>query len=56
MRAFHENPNRIHAELTFNNPQSAKSQSVCFLSSDKIFEASYTNTVDPDPTAPTGAV
>ena len=50
MRAFHENPNRIHTELTFINPQCAYSQNVCLLSSTKIFEGSYTNSVDPDQT------
>ena len=40
VRAFHENPNGIHTELTFSNPQSAWSQYVCFLSSTKLFEAS----------------
>ena len=50
MRAFHENPNRIPTELTFINPY------VCFLSSTKLFEASKINSVDPDQTAPVGAV
>ena len=53
MRAFHENPNRIHTELTFINPYSAQSRNVFFLSSTKIFEASkMINSVDPDQTAP----
>ena len=59
MRAFHENPNRTHTELTFLNPYSAQSQNVCFcmfLSSTKIFEASQTNSVGPDQTDPAGAV
>ena len=30
VRAFHENPNRLHSELTFIHPYSAKSQNVCF--------------------------
>ena len=30
VHAFHENPNRIHTELTFLNPYSALSQNVCF--------------------------
>ena len=56
VRAFHENPNRIHTELTSINPYSASSQNVCFLSFTKIFEASQTNSVDPDQTAVVGAV
>ena len=40
VRAFHENPNRIHTELTFISPLSAQSQNVCFLSSTKLVEAS----------------
>ena len=56
MRTFHENPNRIHTELTFINPESAYSQNVCFWSSTKLFEASLINIVDPDQSAPVGAV
>ena len=56
MRAFHENPNRIHTDLIFINHYSAKSQTVCFLSSTKTVEASLTNSVDPDQTAPVGEV
>ena len=56
MRAFHENPNRIRTELTFINPKSAQSQNVCFVSSTKLFKASLMNSVNPDQTAPIGAV
>ena len=51
MCAFHENPNRIHTELTFLNITKCM-----FSSSTKIFEASQTNSVDPDQTALIGAV
>ena len=51
MGAFHENPNRIHTELTFINPKAHNHKIFLFMSSTKIFEASYTNSVDP-----TGAV
>ena len=40
MRAFHENPNRIHTEALFINPLSALSKMYVFLSSTKIFEDS----------------
>ena len=52
MRAFYENPNRIHTELAFILPLSK----MHVLSSTKIFKASKTNSVDPDQTAPVGAV
>ena len=55
MRVFHENPNRIHTELTFINLK-AHNHKMFVLSSTKIFEASYTNSVDQDQTAPIGAV
>ena len=59
MRAFHENPNRIDTELTFINGKPLKpiiTKCMGFLLSTKIFEASLTNSVDPDQTAPVGAV
>ena len=39
MRAFHENPNRLHTELTLINPK-AHNHKMYVLSSTKIFEAS----------------
>ena len=48
---FHENPNCIQTELP-----KAHITKCMFLSSTKIFEASKTNSVDPDQTAPVGAV
>ena len=53
MRAFHENPNCIHTELTLK-----RSLTKCMFSvrSTKIFQASETNSLDPDKTAPEGAV
>ena len=56
MRAFHENPNRIHTELTFLKPLQRIITKCMFLSSTKIFEALQTNSVDQDQTAPAGAV
>ena len=57
MRAFHENPYLIHTELTFLNLYIQRIITKCmFLSSTKIFEASETNSVDPDQTAPVVAV
>ena len=57
MRAFHENPDRIY---TLNSHLLAlkahfiiKSHAYAFV---EIFEASSTNSVDPDLTAPVGAV
>ena len=52
MRAFHENPNRIHTELIFNQPLKRLITKCMFLSSTKMFEASQTNSVDLDQTAP----
>ena len=68
MRAFHENPNRIHIELTFLNPDSAQSQNLCFCRPLKYLkphrQTVWTQilleqsdlSVDPDQTAPVGAV
>ena len=56
MRAFHKNPNRIHTELTFFQPLKRITTKCIFLSSTKLFEASSINSVDPDQTAPVGAV
>ena len=53
MRASHENPDRIYTELTFINPKAHNTMSRMLLSSAEIFEASSTNSVDPDETAPT---
>ena len=51
MCAFHENPNRIHTEAL------KRIITKCmFLSSTKLFEASLINSVNPDQTAPVGAV
>ena len=47
VRAFHENSNRIHIELTFINPQNTIITKCMFLSPTKVFEAPWTNTVDP---------
>ena len=51
MRAFHENPNRIHTELTFLNPY----KMYVFYRPLKYLKPN-TNSVDPDQTAPIGAV
>ena len=56
MRAFHENPNRIHTELTFINPLKRIITKCMFLSSIQICEASKTSSEDPDQTAPVGVV
>ena len=52
MRAFHENPNRIHTD----QPLKRVITKCMFLSSTKLFEASYINSMDPDQTASVGAV
>ena len=57
MHAFHESPDRIYTDLTCINSQSAyhkKTYVFCCLK--KHFEASLTNSVDPDQTAAIGAV
>ena len=56
MRAFHENPNRIHTELTFINPVKCTITKCMFLSSTKLFDTSKIYIMDPDQTAPVGAV
>ena len=57
MRAFHENPNRIHYTLNSHFlTLKAHNHKMYVFSSTKIFEASQTNSVDPDQTAPVGAV
>ena len=57
MCAFHENSDRIYTLnsnlLTFKAHITIKCM---LLSSAEIFEVSLTNSVDPDHTAPTGAV
>ena len=53
MRAFHENSNGIHTELTFFT---LKGHNHKMYASTKIFEASQTNSVDPDQIASVGAV
>ena len=50
MLAFHENP-QIYKPL-----KRIITKCMFFLSSTKIFEASYTNSVDPDQAAPIGEV
>ena len=55
MRAFHENPYRIHTELTLLTLKRIITKCM-FLSSTKLFEASRINSVNPDQTAPVGAV
>ena len=54
MRAFHENPNRIHTELSLT--LKAHNHKMYVFVATKIFEASQTNSVDPDQTASVGAV
>ena len=56
MRAFHENPNRIHTELNLLSLKAHNHKMYVFLSSTKLFEASLINSVNPDQTAPVGAV
>ena len=56
MCAFHENPNRIHTELIFLTLKAHNHKMYVFLLSTKIFEDSQTNNLDPDQTAPVGAV
>ena len=56
MRVFHENPNRIHTELTFINPKIAYHKQLYVLSTAELFKTSKTNNVDPDQTASVGAV
>ena len=57
MRAFHESIDRIYTDLTCINPQSAYHKKSCVLCCLlKHFESSLTNSVDPDQTAPIGAV
>ena len=55
MLALHENPNHIHTELTFINLKAHNHKMYVFLSSTQIVEASQTNSVGPDQTAPTAA-
>ena len=52
MRAFHENPNRIHTELTLKRIITK----CMFLSSTILFEASSINSEDPGQTVPVVAV
>ena len=58
VRAFHENPDRIYAELTFIKPyiKRISHKSRMLVSPVEILEASSTNSVDPDQTAFVGAV
>ena len=56
MHAFHENPNCIHTEFTFINLKGAYHEKLYVLSTAEIFEASYTNSVDTDQTAPVGLI
>ena len=55
MRAFHENPNRIHTELTFLTLK-AHDHKCIFCRPLKYLKPLKTNSVDPDQTAPVGAV
>ena len=52
MRAFHESPGRIYTDLTCINLKAHITKSCMFL----VFEASLTNSVDPDQIALVGAV
>ena len=45
MRVFHENPNSIHTELYLLTLKEHNHKICVFLSSIKIFEAIYTNSV-----------
>ena len=54
MRAFHESPECICSDLTCIKRLSQKVVCFCCLLND--FEASLTNSIDPDKTAPVGAV
>ena len=56
LHAFHENPDCIYTELTFAIPYKAYQKSLMLLSSAEIFEATSTNSVYPDQTAPVEAV
>ena len=58
VHAFHENPNRtnVYTRNSLLLTLKAHNHKMYFLSSTKIFEASMTNNVDPDQTAPVGAV
>ena len=58
VRAFHWNYDRIYTELTFIKPLKCQSQQKlsAFVVCRIVFEASPTNSVDPDQTAPVGAV
>ena len=56
MRAFHENPNHIHTELTFINLKSALSQNVCFCRPLNYLKPHRLNSVNSDQIAPVGAV
>ena len=55
MCAFHENSDRIYTEPTLIL-KAHISKCCMYLSSAEIFEAFSTNSVDPDQTAPVGAV
>ena len=55
MHAFHENPNRIHTAHIYQ-PFKRIITKCMFLSSTMLFEASKINSVNPDQTAPVGAV
>ena len=56
MHSFHENRDRIYAELTFIKPLKGLTQKVVyFCRLLKYFEASSTNSVDQDQTAPVGS-
>ena len=46
MRAFHENPYCIHSELT-SITLKAQNHKIYVLSSTKLFEASWINSVNP---------
>ena len=57
MCAFHENPNRIVYTLNSHLlTLKAHNHKLYFLSSTKLFEHLKINGVDPDQTAPIGAV
>ena len=55
MPAFHQNHNYIHIELIFLTFK-AHNHKMYVLSSTKIFGSLKANSVDPDQTAPVGAV
>ena len=52
VRAFHENPDSIYIKLTLLTLKARITKSRMLLSSAEMFEASSTNNVDQDQTAP----